>query len=97
MPLMSSSTVIEGFITSATLEVRFMPGIDLNAAARVAQAILEEVKASGSYGAQAHVISREDHLSISVEDVELREMTAAAYGQMLGRCQEIARRTSRCL
>lgn len=95
--VMNSPTIIEGFIPSATLDVRFMPAIDLSTAARVAQAILDEVKASGSYGAQAHVISRDDHLSISIEDVELSDMTAAAYGRMLERCQDIARRVSRCL
>jgi len=45
---MRNSSLIEAFITSATLEIRFMPGIDLDAAARAAQAMLREVKANGS-------------------------------------------------
>ena len=88
---MSNPPLIESFVTSATLEVRFMPGIDLRAASRLAEAMLAEVTGNGSYGAQAHVISRDDHLSISIENVEEREMTAAAYARTLGRLQEIAR------
>lgn len=50
---MSDRTKAEVFITSATLEIRFMPGIDTGAAARIAGAMLADVKA----GAQAQVIS----------------------------------------
>ncbi len=86
--------MVEAFVTSATLEIRFMPCIRLDLAARIAQALLAEAARTGSRGAQAHVISRDDHLSISIEDVEEIAMTPAAYGELLGRLQDIARSMS---
>jgi hypothetical protein len=83
---------IQRFITTATLEVRFMPGIDLPVAEKIALKMLHEVRAGGAHGAQAHVISRDDHLSISIEDVELSDMTAASYGCMLEQLHCIAER-----
>ena len=89
------SAMIETFITSATLEVRFMPPIPADVAVRAAQAMLAELRAMKSDGAQAHVISREDHLSISIEDVEPLEMTGESYSRILDRLKEIARQISR--
>lgn len=87
---MQGKPVVQGFITSATLEVRFMPAIDTALSTRIAQAMLAEVKKGRSYGAQAHVIARDDHVSISIENVEESEMTPSAYGNLLERLRNMA-------
>ena len=84
--------VIEAFIASATFDIRFIPGIELSRAGRIAQALLSELKALGSHGAQAHVICRDDHSSITIEDVELGEWTGTAYQSMLELLRGVAQR-----
>jgi predicted nucleic acid-binding protein len=50
--------LIEKFLSSATLEVRFMPKIDLALASRIARAFLAEVKRRGSSGLIAPALIR---------------------------------------
>ncbi|MGD0389083.1 MAG: hypothetical protein ABSC42_09025 [Tepidisphaeraceae bacterium] len=83
---------VTSYISSATLEIRFMPPIDSGRALQIAGEMVSEVQKLGSYGTHAQLISRDDHVSISLEEVELSEMTAAAYNDLLNRLEEIARR-----
>lgn len=81
--------LVEKFIPSATLEIRFIPPISSDLATRVAAALMDEIRLSGSPGPTAEVFVRHDYAAISLEDVELSEMTVEAYGMLLDKLQKI--------
>jgi hypothetical protein len=81
---------IESFISSATLEVRFMPSIDSSSATKLAVKMRQEMQRLGSHATQVQIIAREDHLSIVLEFVELDMMTPEAYKDALARLKQIA-------
>lgn len=73
-----------------------MPGIRSELGLVIAEALISEIRktgspGAGSYGVQAEVMSQDDFLCIIIENDERSDMTAAEYGSLLDKLQTIAR------